>query len=59
MKQSEVIKVLRNAIKEEMTTLAIQRQTKASVYNAFMSRLSVSESYYDMNEIMKEFEKVA
>lgn len=59
MKQSEVLKVLRSAIKEEMTTLAIQRQTKASVYNAFMSRLSASESYYDMNEVMKEFEKVA
>ena len=56
---NNIIKVLRNEIKEEMTTIALQRETRVSVYNAFMSRLSVCESYNEMRKVLHDFKKVA
>ena len=56
---NNIIKTLKNKIKEEMTTIALQCETRASVYNAFMSRLSVCESYREMCKVLQEFKKVA
>lgn len=56
---NNIIKTLKNEMKEELTTIALQRETRASVYNAFMSRLSVCESYNEMCKVLHDFKKVA